>query len=354
MSDALYNKVDDLQLNQLRVEWVPRNVVRPNAYNPNKMTPQDRALLRQSLLEDGWTQPVVTLLDGTIVDGEQRWTTSGLPLAVADIQEIIDKLEDRKRAGHPESQSIIDRLYTARDRLAAAIADGLPGCIAAITGGLVPITRVDFGDDAHKMISTIRHNRARGSHSIDRMAAISSDLLQLGLDLGDLETRLGMSEEEVGRLLESLPVPDQVLQDMGPTGFSTAWEPTHISGLSGDRLAETGYQQSVEANAAGRDYQRAKAARDAEVQALGDQAVAAAEHASGAPLTYVEKDKIRKAAAQQAPALPPPPAQPVLKKLVFFITDVQFALVTQVLGDVPVDAFLALVAAEAERRGITL
>ena len=65
-----------MQLNQLKVEWVPRDTVKPNAYNPNKMTWDVRQLLLQSLLEDGWTQPIVTLMDGTIVDGEQRWTTS--------------------------------------------------------------------------------------------------------------------------------------------------------------------------------------------------------------------------------------------------------------------------------------
>src|SRR5215468_1499388 len=90
--DEVLDPVDTLQLEQLKIEWVPRSSVRPNKWNPNRMTEHDRALLRQSILEDGWTQPIVTLPDGTIVDGEQRWTTSGGSIQSSDIAAIIAKM----------------------------------------------------------------------------------------------------------------------------------------------------------------------------------------------------------------------------------------------------------------------
>lgn len=62
--------VSQVQLEQLKVEWILYDDVSPNDYNPNRMTLKDRLLLRQSLLEDGWTQSIVTLSNG-----EQRWPT---------------------------------------------------------------------------------------------------------------------------------------------------------------------------------------------------------------------------------------------------------------------------------------
>ena len=116
--------VSDIQLNQLQVEWVDRDSVKPNKYNPNKMTWHDRMLLRQSLLEDGWTQPIVTLPDGTIVDGEQRWTTAGVELTPQDIQEVIDRMYQRAEEGAVLSESIVARLEESKRRLEAAIAEG--------------------------------------------------------------------------------------------------------------------------------------------------------------------------------------------------------------------------------------
>src|SRR5262249_33502409 len=115
--DYATGAVDDLQLSQLKVEWVPRSLLRPNKYNPNKMTLHDRALLKQSILEDGWTQPIVTLLDGTIVDGEQRWTVAGGPITSGDIETIIAKMESRRAEGYLISDSILQRLQTSLARV---------------------------------------------------------------------------------------------------------------------------------------------------------------------------------------------------------------------------------------------
>lgn len=63
-----------------KVRWLPRERLRGNSYNPNVVAPPELELLITSLVEDGWTQPVVVLpAEGgkhTIVDGFHRWTVS--------------------------------------------------------------------------------------------------------------------------------------------------------------------------------------------------------------------------------------------------------------------------------------
>ena len=60
-----------------KITWVNRDTLKPNHYNPNKVAPPELKLLKISILEDGWTQPIVINPDNTIVDGFHRWTVSG-------------------------------------------------------------------------------------------------------------------------------------------------------------------------------------------------------------------------------------------------------------------------------------
>ncbi len=340
----LRQPISDVQLKQLVIEWVPYAQVKPNRYNPNKMTGQDRALLRQSLLEDGWTQPIVTLLDGTIVDGEQRWTTAGLPLQVADVDGVLAKMLERKDDGYPVSTSILARLVESRRRLAEIEGRGEVGTLASITGGLVPVTRVDFWDDAHKMISTIRHNRARGTHHIDRMAEIAQDLTQLGLDLEDLETRLGMDDEEARRLLEQAELPDQ-LDIAGP---SKAWRISHLSDLSDDQLAQKELERSQAAAEQAKQHQVETLQREREIEAETNKRIADAE-ARGQTLTQLDKARLEKEIAQAIPA-PAKPKPPELRRFSFYITPEEYEICNQVLGQPPVNGFVQLCRDEYERR----
>lgn len=136
------------------VEWVPRETLNANGWNPNKVFPPELRLLKLSILEDGWTQPIVARDDGTIIDGYHRWLCS----------------EDKK--------------------------------VAALTGGLVPVVRVRGFDDAHQRMSTIRHNRARGSHHVVKIADIVTELVEQGLEPEEIQKRLGMEREEVTRMIE--------------------------------------------------------------------------------------------------------------------------------------------------------
>lgn len=59
------------------LQWVDRDMVKPNDYNPNKVSKQNLELLKQSILTNGWTLPIVVRLDFTIIDGFHRWTVAG-------------------------------------------------------------------------------------------------------------------------------------------------------------------------------------------------------------------------------------------------------------------------------------
>ena len=87
------------------VKFVDRDLLKPNNYNPNKVSEQNLELLVQSILTNGWTMPIVIRPDYTIIDGFHRWTVSGRePLNQPDknlnilynlISNIKDKYENK-------------------------------------------------------------------------------------------------------------------------------------------------------------------------------------------------------------------------------------------------------------------
>lgn len=157
-----------------KVEWVDRSELKPNDYNPNKVAPPELQLLITSIMEDGWTQPIVALEDGTIVDGFHRYTVSGM-----------SPLKDR-------------------------------------FGGFVPVVRVAV-DPIHRKMSTIRHNRARGTHGILPMAAIVRGMVIDGVSKEEIQHRLGMEDEEVNRLVDRAGMPEKTEKQQ--PGFGKAWKP---------------------------------------------------------------------------------------------------------------------------------
>jgi ParB-like chromosome segregation protein Spo0J len=154
-------------------------MLRPNHYNPNHVARPELELLICSIVEDGWTQPIVTLPkdeDDTfvIVDGFHRWTVSADPR------------------------------------------------VHALTDGLVPTVQVAL-DPTHRMMSTIRHNRARGTHAVLKMAEIVRTIVDDGVPEKEVRTRLGMEKEEVARLVNRAGMPAQM---RGSTPeFNNAWVP---------------------------------------------------------------------------------------------------------------------------------
>lgn len=158
------------------VEWVDPSTLRANDYNPNHVFGPELDLLRLSILEDGWTQPIVARSDGQIVDGFHRW-----------------------HLGSTDSE------------------------IRRVSGGKVPVVRVaDKKTLADRMISTVRHNRARGQHGILRMGDIVRALRDEGLTSEEIERRLGMESEERERLAELRGSPELA----GKDSFGRGWVPT--------------------------------------------------------------------------------------------------------------------------------
>lgn len=167
------NKYENQPLNQ--IVWRFREELQPNHYNPNKVAPPELKLLKISVLEDGWTQPIVINPDMTIVDGFHRWTISG----------------------HKE--------------------------IYALTDGYVPTVMVHPKDPQQQQMATIRHNRARGTHGVLEMSNIVSDMVKQGLSGEEIMKRLIMEKEEVVRLLFRAGIPkSDVFKDKD---FSNSWQP---------------------------------------------------------------------------------------------------------------------------------
>lgn len=158
-----------------RIQWIHRDNLKPNDYNPNKVAPPELKLLKISIQEDGWTQPIVINPDYTIVDGFHRWTVSG----------------------HVE--------------------------IYKLTEGYVPVVILKETDESQKKMATIRHNRARGTHGVLEMSNIVTDMVNNGVKGEEIMQRLMMEKEEVVRLLFRAGIPkSKVFDDMD---FSSAWQP---------------------------------------------------------------------------------------------------------------------------------
>lgn len=158
------------------VRFVSRDLLKPNNYNPNKVSEQNLELLVQSILTNGWTMPIVVRPDYTIIDGFHRWTVSG------------------------------------REPLKSML------------NGIVPIVVVDHKDEAEDMYGTITHNRARGTHLLEPMKAIIKKLFDEGKTTKEICKQLGMRPEEVFRLSDLSR--DDFLKIMmnGSTGYSKAFE----------------------------------------------------------------------------------------------------------------------------------
>lgn len=134
------------------LQWVDRDMVKPNDYNPNKVSKQNLELLKQSILTNGWTLSIVVRPDFTIIDGFHRWTV----------------------AGEEPLKSMLE--------------------------GKVPVVIVEHKDKAGNIYGTVTHNRARGTHLLEPMKAIVKELMGEGKSVEEIGKQLGMRPEEIFRL----------------------------------------------------------------------------------------------------------------------------------------------------------
>jgi ParB-like chromosome segregation protein Spo0J len=136
---------------------VPISKIRANAYNPNSVAPPEMKLLEISIWEDGYTMPVVAYY-----------------LPDEDIYEIVDGY-------HRYTVLMTSERVREREK----------GCL--------PVVVIDK-DLSNRMASTIRHNRARGSHSIELMSNIVSELVDAGMSDAWILRHVGMDKDELLRL----------------------------------------------------------------------------------------------------------------------------------------------------------
>ena len=136
---------------------VPIEKIEPNTYNPNAVAPPEMKLLYDSIKEDGYTMPIVCYHDRekdtyVIVDGFHRYRI------MLDYPDIYEREKGR-----------------------------------------MPVSVIDKPMDC-RMASTIRHNRARGSHDVDLMSNIIKELHELGRSDAWISKHLGMDKDGILRL----------------------------------------------------------------------------------------------------------------------------------------------------------
>lgn len=165
-----------------RVIAVPFERIVPNTYNPNSVAPPEMKLLYDSIKEDGYTMPIVCYYSPkedlyAIVDGFHRW---------------------RVMKEHPD-------IYEREN-------------------GMLPVTVIDK-PLSNRMASTIRHNRARGSHDVGLMSNIIKELHELGRSDAWISKHLGMDKDEILRLKQITGLA-ALFRDIK---FGQAWKPVELA-----------------------------------------------------------------------------------------------------------------------------
>lgn len=173
------------------VEWVKCDLVHANDYNPNSVAPPEMKLLERSIEADGYTQPIVT------------WPNNGY--------EVVDGFH-RHRVG--KESEIVQKMVM----------------------GYLPV--VSLHQDRHerndRMAATIRHNRARGKHSVAAMSEIVVELKRRFWSDEKIAKELGMEPDEVLRLQQVKGLAFAFKDD----DFSESWEAESLDDFEGEKIED--------------------------------------------------------------------------------------------------------------------
>ena len=159
------------------VLWLKAMKIKANDYNPNVMAPAEQRLLYTSLLTEGYTQPVV----------------------VAQASRNYNVVDGYHRMQHGKHKPVL------RERLK----------------GYLPVVVVhnDNSGDGERRAATVRHNRARGQHTVVAMSELVRDLARLGWKDERIAEELGMEQDEILRLKQL----GGLAEMFGNEAFSEAW-----------------------------------------------------------------------------------------------------------------------------------
>ncbi len=157
LNEFIHKEISEVKQPIDFVRWIPVDKVCPNDYNPNSVAKIEMGLLYKSIKHDGYTQPIVTIYDEAqdkyiIVDGFHRYYTC------------------------KTNKDIFDR-----------------------NKGHLPCVVIEK-DINERMAATVRHNRARGSHSVSGMGSMVFEMLENGWSEAEICNHLGMDPEEILKL----------------------------------------------------------------------------------------------------------------------------------------------------------
>jgi hypothetical protein len=160
------------------IQWVKNEAISANDYNPNRVAPPEMQLLTHSIEADGYTQPIVT------------WSTE-------DGYEVVDGFH-RFRIGKEHGE--------IRHRVS----------------GFLPIVAINEGrsERTDRIAATIRHNRARGKHTVSLMSEIVVELKRRNWSDKKISRELGMDQDEILRLYQITGLAEM----FADREFSEAWE----------------------------------------------------------------------------------------------------------------------------------
>ncbi len=193
MSDKIYKSP------AYQVLSVPIEKIVPNTYNPNAVAPPEMRLLYDSIKEDGYTMPIVCYYSKpqdvyVIVDGFHRY-------------QIMLNHKD---------------IYQREN-------------------GMLPVTVINK-PLSNRMASTIRHNRARGSHDVDLMSNIVKELHTIGRSDAWISKHMGMSRDEILRLKQITGL-TELFRDVK---FGQAWRPVDETAVQMEKEKEESLSEETE------------------------------------------------------------------------------------------------------------
>lgn len=170
------------------VFWEKSDKVEANEYNPNAVAPPEMQLLYESISNDGYTMPIVSYPENGII-------------------RIVDGFHRRETERRNKD-------------------------ISLSVHGYLPLTaiRQSQADTSDRMASTIRHNRARGSHNIELMSQIVSELVEMGKGDAWICKHIGMSIDELLRMKQITGLASLFLNK----DFSKSWSAKDIETINED------------------------------------------------------------------------------------------------------------------------
>lgn len=157
---------------------VRRDLVQANTYNPNSVSDDKMELLRQSIVDNGFCFPIVTIYDPdldkfVVIDGFHRYLISG------------------------------------------------PAWLGM---EYVPVVVLEH-DASRRMTATWQFNKARGVHQVDLDADLIRALIQQGVSDEDIAQHLGIDLDTVFRYKQITGIADLFKGQQ----YSMAWEMAEVS-----------------------------------------------------------------------------------------------------------------------------